>query len=57
MADDELGLTWYLLTSSDDVMDDSIIDFDAWQACGGEAKNPGDTWGGSGNAGSMCWRV
>ena len=57
MADDELGLTWHLLMSSDDIMDDSITDFDAWQVCGGEAKNPGDTWGGSGNAGGMCWHV
>ena len=35
MANDELGLTWiklkwHLLTSSDDVMDDRITDFDAW---------------------------
>ena len=30
MANDELGLTWHLLTSSYDIMDDSIIVFGAW---------------------------
>ena len=51
MADDELGLTWHLLTSIDDVMDDSITVFGAWlfhrrmeenletgEACGGACK-------------------
>ena len=51
MADDELRLTWHLMTSSDDVMDDSITVFGVWlfhrrmeekletrEACGGACK-------------------